>query len=321
MKLTDYVIFFVIIALPVTLMTNYKIDSLSLLQQKQILYDRYVDSAVESGITYLQSEVDSTGKLNKDEAVRVLLNSLALNFGLELEENYHRQILLSYIPVIAVIEEDGLSCYSFSQVVESGGVEVRSVWYPKVHFKEELTGYTVFYTLTDHITLINKATGRIHSGKRQDIYHKVSLQELGNADDFDQRRRLVIIRTLEQELEAYVNRHNDYAKMFGITYSFQFPSIEEEEWQNTIDDVSMMLFIQGVPTGIENQVYNSYGLGGAKILKTSGFVMTGKLEDATLTYHRESCDLVREQDKKKELYDSPQHCALKGAYPCSSCKP
>ena len=77
--------------------------------------------------------------------------------------------------------------------------------------------------------------------------------------EFNKIRRNVIINLITDTLNEKMNNHNRYADMMGITYNFYLPEIENAQWINAVDDVSIMAFVQGIPTSHETY-YNSYAL-------------------------------------------------------------
>lgn len=77
--------------------------------------------------------------------------------------------------------------------------------------------------------------------------------------DFHKIRRETIINLIIDTLNERINKHNRYANMMGVNYDFYLPTIENSDWINAVDDVSIMAFVQGIPTGQETY-YNSYAL-------------------------------------------------------------
>ena len=122
-----------------------------------------------------------------------------------------------------------------------------------------------------------------------------------NADkvsEFHIRRRNAIINTIVSVMREEFNEHNYYAKSLGITYDFNIPNISKDQWNNTIDDVSVLAFLQGMPMGVDSY-YNNYSLGGAKI------VLKGKIygeivskvsvaadENVHRVYHQAYCNCL-----------------------------
>ena len=88
---------------------------------------------------------------------------------------------------------------------------------------------------------------------------------ISDASPFHIRRREVIINTIVSVMREEFNEHNSYAKTLGITYNFNIPNIGRDEWNNTIDDVTVVAFMQGMPVGTDSY-YNNYSLGAARMV-------------------------------------------------------
>ena len=100
-----------------------------------------------------------------------------------------------------------------------------------------------------------------------DYQYDDDMQVIGDASLFHKTRRDTIIDTITKTLQFEFNEHNAYAKALGVTYNFVLPSISRDQWNNTIDDMSVLSFIQGLPIGTD-LFYNNYSLGGARIVKS-----------------------------------------------------
>lgn len=319
MKLTDLAIIFILFISPFTMYQSYKMDRLSTLSHKVVMYNRYVDTAVEDGVAQLIDFSSAGLTLQKERAVDSFFNSLALNFNYDLNDRNSRYPLMPYVPVILVIYYDGIHSYTYTSYKQDGEKILEHVWHPQVYFTEERGNYVFYYTLTDELRILNKMTGSMLNGLRADLATSVNDPILRDESLFHQRRRIIIIDTIEKVAGYRLKEHNHIAKAIGINYSFQLPTIKEEDWYNTVDDPSLLVFIQGIPTGIKGEVYNSYSFGGARLSKTKNFTI---IKDASgiSYYHRLTCDKTRHMDNLL-LYSSPESCAIEGAFPCIICKP
>ena len=137
-------------------------------------------------------------------------------------------------------------------------------------------------------------------------------------------RRNAIIKTITEVMREEFNEHNDYAKMVGVTYNFRIPSISNDQWNNTIDDVSVLAFMQGMPMG-GDVYYNNYSLGGARIVQARNVFCeivdtTGSTYQTSPRYHRvyhkENCICLRRDNtpQHKVVY-AKNEAALKALYP------
>ena len=70
---------------------------------------------------------------------------------------------------------------------------------------------------------------------------------------FDENRTSVIRKTIETNLASAIANYN--AGSAG-TYAFQMPKFTEEDWDKLINNISVSVFMQGVP--MKSKYYNSY---------------------------------------------------------------
>lgn len=158
--------------------------------------------------------------------------------------------------------------------------------------------------------------------KGADITNDYKFDEKGNmiadASDFHKKRRETIVNLITQALTEEVNEHNRYATMLGVEYVFSIPEISKDEWINSIDDVSILAFIQGIPIGID-EYYNNYALGGTRIVRAKD-IYVAKV-DGIMCYHKETCEHVQDFGNVEEILLSKEEAAEKGYYWCKDCQP
>ena len=129
-----------------------------------------------------------------------------------------------------------------------------------------------------------------------------SKDENGNitVGDFHKHRRAAIIKIITDVLTEEINEHNTYSDTMGITYRFTLPEITNDEWINTINDISVLAFVQGIPIGTTKGIYyNNFALGGSQIVNSE--MLYGDLYHNDLTgketrlYHRANCKYLKEK--------------------------
>lgn len=103
-----------------------------------------------------------------------------------------------------------------------------------------------------------------------DFNGNITQQDKHPISEFNRQRRHAIITTIRDELNRAFNNQNQYANMMGITYKFYLPEIGMDQWNHTIDDISVLSFVQGLPMGYDG-FYNSYSLGGSRIVQSHNF--------------------------------------------------
>lgn len=116
---------------------------------------------------------------------------------------------------------------------------------------------------------------------------------------FHENRRKVIIQIISDTLKEQMNIQNHYADLVGCTYDFGLPEISEDDWINSIDDISIMSFVQGIPVGTaDSTYYNSYALGGSRIVERDyyyGAAYTNERGVTTNLYHKKNCLLIKDK--------------------------
>ncbi len=142
-----------------------------------------------------------------------------------------------------------------------------------------------------------------------------------DASAFHTLRREVIIKLVQDTLKQEINSHKTYAKLMGLNYDFYLPEIANDDWTNSINDISLMSFIQGVQIGT-NSYYNNYALGGSRIIETEYLYGTkDKL------YHFKSCSGVQgylngaEETDVENVFVNKAQAAENGYWPCPICNP
>ena len=74
--------------------------------------------------------------------------------------------------------------------------------------------------------------------------------------DFNQHRLAVIRYTIEKNLSIAIANYNRYAP--DITTNFQMPELQEDEWEEILNNVSIISFMQGLSIG--GKIYNGYSI-------------------------------------------------------------
>ena len=147
-----------------------------------------------------------------------------------------------------------------------------------------------------------------------------------DVSEFNIKRREVIISLITSTLNEKMNKHNRYADMMGVTYDFYLPEIKDSEWINSIDDISIMAFIQGIPVGTDSY-YNNYALGSARIVRAERYYAL--TDGSGIYYHKKDCqDLIDGtkydtdgEPKNVDAFLSKISAAKAGYYPCPKCRP
>ena len=88
-------------------------------------------------------------------------------------------------------------------------------------------------------------------------------RDQGNAEniedpnsDFNQHRLAVIRYTIEKNLSIAIANYNRYASVTSA--NFQMPELQEDEWEEILNNVSIISFMQGLSIG--GKIYNGYSI-------------------------------------------------------------
>lgn len=146
------------------------------------------------------------------------------------------------------------------------------------------------------------------------------------ASNFHRLRRETIIKVITDALKEEINEHTTYASMFGSTYQFSLPDVARDDWMNSINDISVMSFIQGMPVGV-NMFYDNYALSGSRIVQTDYYY--GATQGGNKYYHRESCPSIKaffetgdvDTTGVDNVFLNREQAASNGYYPCNDCHP
>ena len=74
--------------------------------------------------------------------------------------------------------------------------------------------------------------------------------------NFNQHRLAVIRYSIEKNLSIAIANYNNYSD--STTANFQMPTLQEDEWEKIINNVSIISFLQGLSIG--GKVYNGYSI-------------------------------------------------------------
>lgn len=254
---------------------------------------------------------------NKDLAVDTFFRTLYLNFGIS-GDPIGQGALAAYIPVVLVIDYDGYHIYAIDEYKDKDGQTIfKHMWRPKKPYSySDSNGNSINFTLDSYVHAYDASTRKWVQGYQEDLKGQTNIPLLnGNdTDNFDNERRSIIVKSIQEDLTLLINKHNEYAMRYGISYTFKLPLIPQEEWTNTIDDIGIMSFVQGIPVG--DRYYNNYAFGGGRLVKKP--VVYGVIDDNTgiKYYYREACGWV--DYRVIETFGSEKDAAAAGYFPLNT---
>lgn len=151
-------------------------------------------------------------------------------------------------------------------------------------------------------------------------------QDYGSGEEpsrFHKIRREVILKLVKETLQDEINSHESYAKVMGSMYDFNLPEIPDDDWTNSINDITVMSFIQGMQVGTTSY-YNNYALGGSRIVETD--YLYGTSGDSISNYHYSTCPTIEGffnggANSVDNIFINRIQAAQSGYYPCTECNP
>lgn len=149
----------------------------------------------------------------------------------------------------------------------------------------------------------DSADGQWHTAN-QDFVFNDDGDIVTYASAFHELRRNTIVDLITNVLTEEFNEHNDFMDTLGITYHFAVPAIGRDQWNNTIDDISVLAFFQGLPIG-SNSYYNNYSLGGTRIVRSSNLYAERVLDqfgNVHKVYHKDYCIYIPRDANGNILY-------------------
>lgn len=296
MKILNWAVVGVLILLPFYVINRMDTQTQRKMIVTELRYDAALDTAVDDAAQALLINVNQqqeaqydSGKrvrVNKEEAIQSFYRTLYMNFGIA-EDEVAQGVFNRYVPAIVIIGFDGFWLYAEEEFRNATGeTEIHPVWGPKKPYAYvDIQGNSLSFTLDDTVIAYGANSRIWREGFRSEIQSTLNIPLLRDADQFEQVRRSTIVNAIQNELAYRINRHNQLVSRSGVSYTFTLPTISQEEWNNTIDDVGVIAFVQGIPMG--SKTYNNYALGGSRVLKKP--IIVGAMKDGSKVYYRSNC--------------------------------
>jgi len=333
MKITNFIIIFVVIMLPFQYINNHKTNSARLTLEKQVLYDAAIDAAVRDAARALDFNVNQNYevqyqsrkniRVNPSEAIKAFWNTLFLNFEIK-DDRVMQGVLKRYVPALVIIGYDGSYTYAMERYRNAANVtEMEHLLQPKKPYAySDSAGNSISFTLDDFVSVYVRSTNTWHYGRRAEVAPQCpTVALLQNADLFDQVRRATIVKLIQSDIEYHINYYNEHATRYGISYTFTLPSIPDEAWNNSIDDVGVLAFIQGLPLG--HTTYNHYAFGGARLVKEPEIRAVTRNSNGVKYYFKNECSkyFTNAHYTLQETFTSEREAAEAGYHPLSCSNP
>ncbi|MCM3783865.1 hypothetical protein M3231_12855 [Neobacillus mesonae] len=320
MRITDYAILFVLIFFPI-----FWLGSLSMKDEAEVIileqkYTQAVQTAVQDASSNMHQNEDpslesgyassKSVRVDKDLILQTFMHTISLNFGIEGDQSAQKAFM-TYLPALLVIDYDGYYIYrSFPYTDQDGYDAEEHLWTEKkLYIYSDESGNTVRFTLDNYVYAYDHSSDRWLEGYLEEIQSLTDIPLLRNAEDFEHVRRQTIVSTIQEDLAYSIRIHNEKALRSSGAYRFTLPVISEEEWYNTINDVGVMAFIQGIPVGAG--YYNNYAFGSGRLIKSTPIMGGLDPESGVKYYYPSTCSYPY---IPLERFTGPKEAAASGYY-------
>lgn len=294
MKITDLALIFIGILLPMIIIVYVNVSFTIKAEEQEMYYNKIINAAVQDAANQMK-EVENQDSLNDygysgiqnskvninpEIAQKTFFNSLYNNFGIRGNEAAE-QYLQTFVPAIAIIDYDGVYISSMATVNDITNHVIRPKRYYSYTYSidssynviDGISGnnvHTVEFTMDDYITHrgINgsmaydvKSFYIDDNNNNEDLFGGYFESSVKTAviNKLHEKRKEVIINTITEEMTAAVSRAGTFAKNIGINYEFSVPTITYDEMENSIKNVGVYAFVQGLNNG--NRFLNAKAYG------------------------------------------------------------
>ena len=319
MKLSHYIILFLIIFTVPLLYVEYKYSYAKETTELNHKFEQNMTTAAQDAITtlrtnsipHIENGYDSYKIVPTDfqPAYEAFVKSLSKNFGAT--DKYTIDRMERYIPVFSIIDYDGLMLNVYQEKKDANGNKVTErTWLPKIPFVyRDSEGNIINFTIDEELVVYDVQIQEWVEGTRQELLSDslLTIDFLEDEKEFDTVRRQTIVDTIQDQIAYYINEHNVYTKQLDVTYTFTMPLIDNEEWFNTVDDISILAFFQGYPSKFENYEYQKYAFVGARVNLTDR-IYAGNINGEN-RFWRSSCNV---NVTPNEVFSSKKEAAARG---------
>lgn len=210
---------------------------------------------------------------NLNAALEAFYSTLFMNFGVE-DDEVAQDGIKAFVPIKMVVAYDGFYVHTAETFYneDKGKNETAEIWIPKKAYSyyDPVYNIVINFTLSDYAFVYSITDGCWYEGKREELFVRYpGVNSVFYTSIFDTLRRETIVRSIQEDLEYYTSRNNYIAKMLNKSLVYNIPYISNETWNNTIDDICFIAFMQGMPLSGVTDNYNTYGFGGTRLKLTS----------------------------------------------------
>ena len=335
LKAHHYGILFTILALAIFTILDIKTSNVKAIIDERNKMNTSLTSAIDDGVNALARSYTKRSLIgSKDDGVSTFLISLYASLGLT-SDPVAQQKLRLYIPVIALTDQNGLSIFFNDEYETSGITSIAMRWSERYPYAYEDEDFIYNFNLDDTVQIYDK--NHIITANDDDAYIELDYHEfqtagkyatfrnthaghfLLNDEEYYLVRKSVIITTINEKLAYYINKHNNIAAQYGISYNFSLPTIDESELLRSIEQPGMIVVFQGYPIHSTKETYNRVAIAGAQIYRDEIYYLEEK--GWYKVYHVSTCTEVKTNPNidQTTVYYTVEDCVKQGAYGCEKC--
>ena len=220
MKLTDFALVFLAIFLPVVIIAYVNTAFVVKSEKNEMYYKTIINSATKDAVSAMKQVentdidygysgiVDKKISINAKEAIRAYYNSLANNFGIKGNDNALERLKM-YIPVIAVIDYDGVYIHSLEETTSGSLIFTTK---PKVR-------YTYSYAIVTD--LVDPFSGDV-------TYGIVDVSEEDALTAYTMLSDVIYEVTFTMDDYIYLNIYRRVDKELIVSKGFYFKSVPKK---------------------------------------------------------------------------------------------
>lgn len=317
MKLTNFAIIFIIIITPYMLYNHYDSRQEIITSYQKRSYDNIIEKAISDATIalYMDTTVDENNRiiLNKEFAIDTFFETLAINFGYM--DDMEIEYIKSYVPMIIIIDYDGVYTYSVEKYIEpsSGENVLKHVLHDKKYFTITEGDDIITMYLDGSFKVLSTSKNRSFYGTYDEL-KSISLNSFFNQTEaeIERIRKEMVNDVILNEMQR-MNLHNEFANINGVNYDFYIPAVEDDMKTSTINNIGFIASLQGFPTGGER--YNKFSISINSIEKAQKIY--GYNDAGRLIYHEEGCPSMT--GTLQEIFESKKEAARNGYYPDYDC--
>lgn len=319
MKITNFIIIFITIVFPGFFYLEYRAMNTQTFAEINHHHKGALIVAAHDAAQTLRNHIQPQFEVNYESqkidlvdpqpSFEAFLQTLALNYGVI--DNVTMDRLARYVPVFAVLDYDGLLINVYKEFQNDRQENVMErVWLPKIPFSYvDGEGNMINFSVADEVEVYDAELKEWIEGKRTELLTdaEITVPLLSDATEFDQIRRSIIVNTLQEQFAYYINEHNVYTKKLDVTYKFALPLIPQEDWYNTVDDISIFAFFQGYPYQMDTSTFHEYAFVGTRIREEKP-IQAG-IVNGERRFWYESCNFSH---SPREMYATKKQAAQAG---------